>query len=111
MAVLREGSLADAMTQTAAATRAGSQRLREVESLVRVVSATIVIGAGSGAVIGGLGGRLAMRILFLTSGDGVKGLTSDDGFEIGRFHPFPEDAAELHRNRRSATPDYERAES
>jgi hypothetical protein len=73
------------MTQTAAATRASSQRLREVESLVRVVSATIVIGAGSGAVIGGLGGRLAMRILFLTSGDGVKGLTSDDGFEIGRF--------------------------
>jgi hypothetical protein len=26
-----------------------------------------------------------MRILFLTSDDTVKGLTSDDGFEIGRF--------------------------
>jgi hypothetical protein len=52
---------------------------------VRVLSATIIIGAATGAVIGGLGGRLAMRILFLTSDDAVKGLTSDDGFEIGRF--------------------------
>ena len=26
-----------------------------------------------------------MRILFLTSEDAVKGVTSDDGFEIGRF--------------------------
>jgi hypothetical protein len=44
-----------------------------------------MIGAICGAVIGGLGGRLAMRILVLTSDDSVKGLTSDDGFEIGRF--------------------------
>ena len=52
---------------------------------MRLLSATIIIGAISGAVIGGLGGRLAMRILLLTSDDSVKGLTSDDGFEIGRF--------------------------
>jgi hypothetical protein len=45
------------------------------------VSATVIIGAGGCAVIGGLGVRLAMRILFLTSGDGVKGLTSDDGYK------------------------------
>ena len=49
------------------------------------MSATIVIGAISGAVIGGLGGRLVMRILFLTSDETVTGVTSDDGFEIGRF--------------------------
>jgi hypothetical protein len=77
-----ENVVSGAMTQTAAPTRAGSQRLREVESLVRVVSATVIIGAGGCAVIGGLGVRLAMRILFLTSGDGVKGLTSDDGSSV-----------------------------
>ena len=56
-----------------------------MRALARLVSATIIIGALTGAVVGGLGGRLAMRILFLTSGDRVKGLTSDDGFTIGRF--------------------------
>jgi hypothetical protein len=62
-----------------------SRRRVGPEQTVRVLSATIFIGAATGAVIGGLGGRLAMRILFLTSDDAVKGLTSDDGFEIGRF--------------------------
>jgi hypothetical protein len=52
---------------------------------VRLLSATVVIGALSGALIGGVGGRLAMRLLFLTTGDAVKGVQSDDGFEIGRF--------------------------
>jgi hypothetical protein len=51
---------------------------------MRQLSATILIGALVGGIVGGLGGRLAMRILFLTSGDPVKGLISDDGFEIGR---------------------------
>lgn len=32
---------------------------------------------------GGVGGRLAMRLVFLTSKDSVRGVTSDDGFEIG----------------------------
>lgn len=36
--------------------------------------------------MGGIGSRLAMRLLFLTS-DGVRGLTSDDGFPIGQFSP------------------------
>ena len=40
-------------------------------------------GGIAGFIWGGLGGRVAMRILFLTSDDRVKGLTSDDGFEIG----------------------------
>src|SRR4029078_5656824 len=57
---------------------------RSLEPVVRLLSATIIIGAISGAVIGGLGGRLAMRILLLTSDDSVEGLTSDYGFEIGR---------------------------
>jgi hypothetical protein len=62
-----------------------SRRRVGLEQTVRVLSATIIIGVATGAVIGGLGGRLAMRILFLTSDDAVKGLTSDDGFEIGKF--------------------------
>jgi hypothetical protein len=56
-----------------------------VSTLVRRLSATILVGAVAGATIGGLGGRLAMRILFLTSDDAVKGVESDDGFAIGRF--------------------------
>jgi hypothetical protein len=52
---------------------------------IRLLSATIIIGAVGGAIVGGLGGRLAMRILFLTSDESVEGVTSDDGFEIGRF--------------------------
>ena len=44
-----------------------------------------VAGAVAGFVWGGVGGRIAMRIVFLTSNDSVRGLTSDDGFEIGRI--------------------------
>ena len=47
----------------------------------------MLVGAGSGAiaglVVGGIGGRLAMLLLRLTSPDFVVGMTSDDGFEIG----------------------------
>ena len=44
-----------------------------------------VAGALWGVLIGGVGGRVAMRIVFLTSDDRVRGFTSDDGFEIGRI--------------------------
>src|SRR5688572_2551713 len=40
-------------------------------------------GAVAGFLVGGIGGRLAMLVLRLTSPDSVIGLTSDDGFEIG----------------------------
>ncbi len=42
-------------------------------------------GGIAGLVWGGVGGRVAMRIVFLTSDDRVRGVISDDGFEIGRF--------------------------
>lgn len=54
--------------------------LREVSWWVLVGAAA---GAISGLVIGGIGGRLAMLLLRVTSPDTVIGLTSDDGFEIG----------------------------
>ena len=49
----------------------------------------VLVGAASGAIagalVGGVGGRLAMLLLRLTSPDDVIGMTSDDGFEIGVF--------------------------
>jgi hypothetical protein len=42
-------------------------------------------GAAAGLVWGGIGGRIAMRVVFLTSNEHVRSLTSDDGFEIGTF--------------------------
>jgi len=44
---------------------------------------TTVAGIASGAVLVGLGSRLAMLLLRLTSPDSVHGVTSDDGFVIG----------------------------
>jgi len=44
-------------------------------------------GLVAGLVWGGIGGRLAMRLVFLTSSDSVRGVTSDDGFEIGTITP------------------------
>jgi hypothetical protein len=51
----------------------------------RWVLAGLAAGAVVGFVIGGIGGRLAMFVLRLTSPDSVVGLTSDDGFTIGKF--------------------------
>lgn len=42
-------------------------------------------GGLSGFLVGGVGGRLAMFILRLTSPDSVRGVESDDGFVIGKF--------------------------
>jgi hypothetical protein len=44
---------------------------------------TALAGAACGLVWGGIGGRIAMRVVFLTSSEHVRGVTSDDGFEIG----------------------------
>lgn len=54
---------------------------------VRAVGWWLALAAAAGGtvglLVGGLGGRLLMLVLRLTS-DGVDGVTSDDGFEIGR---------------------------
>ncbi|HEX4983931.1 MAG TPA: hypothetical protein VFV63_19655 [Ilumatobacteraceae bacterium] len=42
-------------------------------------------GAWAGLLVGGAGGRLAMFVLRLTSPNYVRGIKSDDEFEIGRF--------------------------
>jgi hypothetical protein len=56
--------------------------LSEYAALLRVV---VLVGVPVGVLAIGLGGRLAMLLLRLTSPPDVVGVTSDDGFEIGRF--------------------------
>ncbi len=45
----------------------------------------VVAGIPVGVLVAGGGSRVAMFVLRLTSPDWVRGLTSDDGFVIGRF--------------------------
>ncbi len=54
----------------------------EVAERLRVLA---VAGISLGVLVGGVGGRLAMLVLRLTSPDSVRGIESDDGFTIGRF--------------------------
>jgi hypothetical protein len=61
---------------------AAGLRLRAREVAWRVLVGTAA-GAISGFLVGGVGGRLAMLLLRLTSPELVIGLESDDGFEIG----------------------------
>jgi len=53
----------------------------------RAVAWWVLVGAGAGAIagflVGGVGGRLAMLLLRLTSPEDVLGVVTDDGFEIG----------------------------
>jgi hypothetical protein len=55
----------------------------------RFLARWILLGSSAGAVVGalvgGVGGRIAMFVLRLTSPEAVRGMKSDDGFVIGRF--------------------------
>ena len=48
------------------------------------VRVLVVAGISTGVVVVGIGSRLAMLLLRLTSPDNVHGVVSDDGFIIGR---------------------------
>jgi hypothetical protein len=56
---------------------------RDLRSAVRHLGAGLWSGLITGALIGGIGGRLAMLILRLTSDPALHGLETDDGFTIG----------------------------
>jgi hypothetical protein len=58
---------------------------RSCSATTRGVLLGAAAGAWAGLLVGGVGGRLAMFVLRLTSPHYVRGVTSDDGFEIGRF--------------------------
>lgn len=49
----------------------------------RWLAAGLTAGATAGLLVGGIGGRLAMFVLRLTSAPGLHGLQTDDGFTIG----------------------------
>jgi hypothetical protein len=54
----------------------------------RLVAAALAAGAFAGLVLAGVGGRLAMRIITLTSDPSVRGMVTDDGFVTGQFDPW-----------------------
>ena len=58
---------------------------QDLSGTARPVGAVAVAGALTGAVIGGIGGRLAMFVLRLTSDPALRGLKTDDDFTIGIF--------------------------
>lgn len=57
----------------------------DLEVSLRGVRAAIGGGFLAGILVGGVGGRIAMLILRLTSSPAVRGIESDDGFVIGRI--------------------------
>jgi hypothetical protein len=58
---------------------------QDLSGTARPVAAVAVAGALTGAVVGGVGGRLAMFVLRLTSDPALRGLKTDDDFTIGIF--------------------------
>lgn len=58
---------------------------QDLAAAARHVSSGVLGGLVTGAVIGGIGGRLAMVVLRLTSDPALHGVETDDGFTIGSF--------------------------
>ena len=76
------------MTAGAAASHTEPQRVTIRDDALMIARwATLGASAGGlgGFIVGGIGGRIAMFVLRLTSPDFIRGLESDDGFEMGRF--------------------------
>jgi hypothetical protein len=65
--------------------RAGSQQTwrDDLRAASRPVAAAMVSGFVAGVAVGGVGGRVAMLVLRLTSDSSLHGLKTDDGFTIG----------------------------
>ena len=57
----------------------------DVAAAARPLAAAVTAGFIAGLTIGGVGGRLAMFVLRLTSDPALRGLETDDGFTIGIF--------------------------
>jgi hypothetical protein len=56
----------------------------DLRRVVRHAGIGVAAGAVVGLVVGGILGRIAMFVLRVTTGESITGVTSDDGFEIGR---------------------------
>jgi hypothetical protein len=59
-------------------------RNEDLRASARLLSAGVIGGLIPGALVGGVGGRLAMLVLRMTSSDSLRGLETDDGFVIGQ---------------------------
>ena len=70
------------LVSTTTARTTGDEHARHVIETMRVL---IVAGIPTGAVVVGIGSRVAMFILRITSPDAVRGVQSDDDFTIGKF--------------------------
>ncbi len=57
----------------------------DLRSSAPTLGAGVTAGFMAGVVIGGLGGRLAMLLLRVTSDPALHGVSTDDGFTIGRI--------------------------
>ncbi len=60
-------------------------RSEDAKYVAWLILLAVGIGALVGGLIGGVGGRIVMLILRLGSNGSVRGLDTDDGFEIGQF--------------------------
>ena len=82
----------ESSSTTGADVRPGSRFSPAVREDLKTVAYWLSLGAAAGglggAIIGGIGGRLAMLLLRFTSDDSVRGIESDDGFIMGRFSFF-----------------------
>lgn len=71
------------MNHAVMATALERTRRGVVLGAVRPVAVAATAGLATGALVGGLGGRLAMLVLRLTSDPALHGVKTDDGFTIG----------------------------
>lgn len=58
---------------------------QDLRTHARRVSTAVVAGVSMGALIGGIGGRIAMFVLRVTSDPALHGAKTDDGFIIGQI--------------------------
>ncbi len=56
-----------------------------LQRVARILASTVGAGAISGLVVGGIGGRVAMRVLALTSPEIAQGRLTDDAARVGEF--------------------------
>jgi hypothetical protein len=58
---------------------------QDLTTRARRVSTAVIAGLSMGALIGGIGGRIAMFVLRVTSDPALHGAETDDGFVIGQI--------------------------
>ncbi len=70
-------------TTLAADSVADQAKQRVLPDVLRVAWVVVVAGIPTGCLVAGVGSRLAMLALRLTSPDSIRGVESDDGFTMG----------------------------